>query len=73
MLRRLQTYEARRVTIDGCDYREGMNAVRINGGVAGNVVPDQCEVEVNYRFAPDRTPAEAEAHLREVFAGFEVR
>ena len=72
VLRRLQGYEARRVTIDGCDYREGMNAVRINGGVAGNVVPDRCEVEVNYRFAPDRTPAEAEAHLREVFAGFEV-
>ncbi|MBM0232703.1 succinyl-diaminopimelate desuccinylase [Micromonospora sp. STR1_7] len=72
VLRRLQTYEARRVTIDGCDYREGMNAVRINGGVAGNVVPDRCEIEVNYRFAPDRTPAEAEAHLREVFAGFDL-
>ncbi|MFI5929966.1 succinyl-diaminopimelate desuccinylase [Micromonospora sp. NPDC051543] len=73
VLRRLQTYEARRVTIEGCDYREGMNAVRINGGVAGNVIPDLCEIEVNYRFAPDRTPAEAEAHLREVFAGFELR
>lgn len=72
VLRRLSAYEARRVTIDGCEYREGMNAVRINGGVAGNVVPDRCEVEVNYRFAPDRTEEQAQAHVREVFAGFEV-
>ncbi|SCL41138.1 succinyldiaminopimelate desuccinylase [Micromonospora pallida] len=70
VLRRLATYEARRVTIDGCAYREGMNAVRISGGVAGNVVPDRCEIEVNYRFAPDRDPVAAEAHLREVFDGF---
>jgi succinyl-diaminopimelate desuccinylase len=71
-LRRLAGYEARRVTLEGCDYREGMNAVRINGGVAGNVIPDRCEIEVNYRYAPDRDPAAAEAHLREVFAGFEL-
>jgi succinyl-diaminopimelate desuccinylase len=72
VLRRLQAYEARTVTIDGCLYREGMNAVRINGGVAGNVVPDRCAVEVNYRFAPDRTEEQAQSHVREVFEGFEV-
>ena len=72
VLRRLSDYEGRRVTIDGCDYREGLNAVGIRGGVAGNVIPDRCVVDVNYRFAPDRTEAEAEAHLREVFAGYEV-
>jgi succinyl-diaminopimelate desuccinylase len=72
VLDRLRAYQARAVTIDGCAYREGMNAVRISGGVAGNVVPDRCEVEVNYRFAPDRTGVEAEAHLREVFDGFDV-
>ncbi|WP_018908107.1 succinyl-diaminopimelate desuccinylase [Salinispora arenicola] len=72
VLRRLEAYEARRTTIEGCEYREGMNAVRIEGGVAGNVVPDRCVVEVNFRFAPDRTPEQAEAHVREVFAGFEV-
>jgi succinyl-diaminopimelate desuccinylase len=71
-LRRLEAYEARLVTIDGCTYREGLNAVRIHGGVAGNVVPDRCEVEVNFRFAPDRTEEEAQAHVREVFAGFDV-
>jgi succinyl-diaminopimelate desuccinylase len=72
VLRRLAAYEPRTVAMDGCEYREGMNAVRISGGVAGNVIPDLCEVDVNYRFAPDRSPAQAEAHLREVFDGFEV-
>jgi succinyl-diaminopimelate desuccinylase len=72
VLRRLEAYEGRRVTIDGCAYREGLNAVRIVGGVSGNVIPDRCEIEVNYRFAPDRDPAAAEAHVREVFDGFEL-
>lgn len=36
-------------------YREGVNAVRVTGGVAGNVIPDLCTVQVNYRFAPDRS------------------
>jgi succinyl-diaminopimelate desuccinylase len=71
-LRRLNGYEARRVTIDGCEYREGLNAVRIHGGVAGNVIPDACEIEVNYRFAPDRSVAEAQRHLAQLFEGFEM-
>jgi succinyl-diaminopimelate desuccinylase len=72
VLNRLADYRPRTVTIDGCTYREGLNAVRISGGVAGNVVPDACEVEVNLRFAPDRSQEEAFAHVREVFDGFEI-
>jgi succinyl-diaminopimelate desuccinylase len=72
VLARLAAYEPRRVPIDGLEYREGLNAVAISGGVAGNVVPDLCTVAVNYRFAPSRSEAEAEAHVREVFDGFEV-
>ncbi|WP_219412926.1 succinyl-diaminopimelate desuccinylase [Pseudonocardia nigra] len=72
VLDRLNTYGARTVDIDGCEYREGLQAVRIVGGVAGNVVPDECVVTVNFRFAPDRTAAAAEQHVREVFDGFEV-
>jgi succinyl-diaminopimelate desuccinylase len=72
ILARLAAYEPRRVPIDGLEYREGLNAVGIHGGVAGNVVPDLCTVEINYRFAPSRSEAEAEAHLREVFDGFEL-
>jgi succinyl-diaminopimelate desuccinylase len=72
VLATLVRYEARAVTLDGCTYREGLNAVRIEGGVAGNVVPDACTVTVNFRFAPDRSEADAEAHLREVLGGWDV-
>ena len=72
VLDRLRSYQPRRPDVDGLQYREGLNAVGISGGVAGNVLPDECRVSVNYRFAPDRSEAEAEAHVREVFAGYEV-
>jgi succinyl-diaminopimelate desuccinylase len=72
VLTRLADYRAREVEVDGLTYREGLNAVRIAGGVAGNVVPDECVVTVNYRFAPDRTEDQAYAHVREVFDGWEV-
>jgi succinyl-diaminopimelate desuccinylase len=49
-----------------------LSAVRIDGGVAGNVVPDEASVEVNFRFAPDRTADEALAHVHEVFGGIPV-
>jgi succinyl-diaminopimelate desuccinylase len=72
ILAALAEYVPREVEVDGLVYREGLNAVRIRGGVAGNVIPDECVVEVNYRFAPHRDGAEAAAHVRDVFAGFEV-
>ncbi|WP_370186496.1 succinyl-diaminopimelate desuccinylase [Aeromicrobium sp.] len=72
VLVRLRDYEPRRVVIDGLEYRDGLNAVGISGGVAGNVVPDLATVTVNYRFAPDRSEDDAAAHLREVFDGFEL-
>lgn len=72
VLERLRGYEPRRPVIDGLTYHEGLNAVGISGGVAGNVIPDECVVTVNYRFAPDRSEAEAEAFVRELFDGFEV-
>jgi succinyl-diaminopimelate desuccinylase len=72
VLARLNDYEPRRPLIDGLEYREGLNAVHISGGVAGNVLPDECTVSVNYRFAPDRSVDEAYAHMREVFDGFEI-
>jgi succinyl-diaminopimelate desuccinylase len=65
-------YTPREPLVDGLRYHEGLNAVAISGGVAGNVVPDSCEVQVNYRFAPDLSPQQAIAHVRELFAGFEV-
>ena len=72
MLARLGAYEPRTVDVDGLAYREGLNAVGIAGGVAGNVIPDECTVTVNFRFAPDRSEAQAAQHVRDVFDGFEV-
>jgi succinyl-diaminopimelate desuccinylase len=62
----------RQPVIDGLTYREGLNAVAIAGGVAGNVIPDACTVSVNYRFAPDRSEDDAAAHMRDVFDGFDI-
>ncbi|MFW6775829.1 succinyl-diaminopimelate desuccinylase [Nocardioides sp. CPCC 205120] len=72
VLARLAAYEPRRPVIDGLEYHEGLNAVFVSGGVAGNVVPDECVVTVNHRFAPDRSEAEALAHVEEVFSGYDV-
>ena len=73
VLQRLRDYQARTVDVDGLTYREGLNAVGISGGVAGNVVPDECVVTVNYRYAPDLGEEQAQAHVREVFAGYDVQ
>jgi succinyl-diaminopimelate desuccinylase len=72
ILTRLQEYDARRPVIDGLEYHEGLNAVFIRGGVAGNVLPDECVVEVNFRFAPDRSEAEAADFVRDFFEGYDV-
>lgn len=72
VLDRLSGYDARIVDIDGCTYREGLSAVKIEGGVAGNVIPDSAALTVNFRFAPDRTPQDALAHVQQVFDGLDV-
>lgn len=72
ILTRLSEYRAREIVVEGLAYREGLNAVAIRGGIAGNVIPDLCEVDVNYRFAPSKSIEDAEAHVRAAFDGFEV-
>jgi succinyl-diaminopimelate desuccinylase len=73
VLARLAAYQPRSVDIDGCVYREGLNAVGIAGGVAGNVLPDVCRVSVNFRFAPDRSEVDAAEHVRSVFSGLDAQ
>src|SRR5215471_16075974 len=68
----LRAWAPREPVVDGLRYHEGLNAVAISGGVAGNVVPDSCVVTVNYRFAPDRSAAEAEEYIRSLFSAWEV-
>src|SRR5690625_6878845 len=72
VLERLASYRARRAVIDGLEYREGLNAVAISGGIAGNVIPDRARVTLNYRFAPDTSIAQAEAQVREVLSGLDL-
>lgn len=69
VLARLDLYEERRPVLDGCEFREALQAVKVEGGVAGNVVPDRAVVQLNHRFAPDRSVDEAVAHVRAVLAG----
>lgn len=68
----LAAYEPAEIEVDGLVYREGLNAVGISGGVAGNVIPDEAVVSINYRFAPSRSGDDAIAHLRQVFAGYDI-
>ena len=64
----LASFEPDTIEVDGLAYREGLNAVGVVGGVAGNVVPDEAVLTVNYRFAPDKSVAEAERQVRALFA-----
>lgn len=68
----LRSWMPRKPIVDGLEYHEGLNAVAISGGVAGNIVPDECVVTVNFRYAPDRSPAQAEAYFRELFGRWQV-
>jgi succinyl-diaminopimelate desuccinylase len=72
VLDRLSSYQPRNVDIDGCTYREGLSAVRIDGGIAGNVIPDAASVTVNFRFAPDRSVEQALTHVQDVLDGLNV-
>jgi succinyl-diaminopimelate desuccinylase len=71
-LDRLAAYEPQTVEVDGLAYREGLNAVGVSGGIAGNIIPDEAMVHVNYRFAPNRTVAEAIEHVRQLFPEYEL-
>ena len=70
LLLALDAYVHREPEVDGCCFREALQAVHVECGVSGNVVPDELVLQVNHRYAPDRSGAEAEAHVRDVLAPF---
>ena len=73
LLQILNSYKSREPVIDGYKFREGLQAVKINGGVAGNVVPDLVTVNINHRFAPDTTPQAAEENMKKLFKYFNFK
>ncbi|GHD03817.1 succinyl-diaminopimelate desuccinylase [Zhihengliuella salsuginis] len=72
VLTRLAVYRPVTVNVDGLAFRESLNAVKVSGGIAGNVIPDHCEAEINYRFAPDKDPDGAEEYIRALLPGYEL-
>jgi succinyl-diaminopimelate desuccinylase len=68
LLSLLDAHEPRQPVIEGLQFREALQAVGVTGGVATNVIPDSAIVGLNHRFAPDRTPEEAEASVRDLLA-----
>jgi len=72
ILHLLISYRADVVSIDGLEFCEGLNAVGINGGVAGNVIPDKCSVTINYRFAPNKSVSTAKSMVSEMFGSYDV-
>ena len=63
-LRSYVAIQPRPVEIGGLTFTEVASVTRIEGGIATNVIPDRAEANVNFRYAPDRSPAEADAYLR---------
>ncbi|MFM5904192.1 MAG: succinyl-diaminopimelate desuccinylase [Microbacteriaceae bacterium] len=72
VLTRLAENSPAEVEVDGLVYRESLNAVLIDGGIASNVIPDAAKVTVNYRFAPSKSADDALSYLQNFFSGFDV-
>ena len=68
----LADFREEEIVVEGLTYREGLNAVGVSGGVATNMIPPAATLVVNYRYAPDKSPEEALARLRDWFAGYEL-
>jgi succinyl-diaminopimelate desuccinylase len=67
-LARIAAREPVAVDVGGHTFTEVVNVVGVQAGVADNVIPPACELRVNFRYAPGRDPAGAEAELRELLA-----
>ena len=55
--------------VDGLEFRESLSVVRVEGGIANNVIPEAASMTVNYRFAPSKRADDALAWVRSLFEG----
>ncbi|OBC12088.1 succinyl-diaminopimelate desuccinylase [Mycobacterium sp. 852013-50091_SCH5140682] len=72
ILAKLDSFRPRTPVVDGLTYREGLNAVAVDGGIARNVIPDECRISVNFRFAPDRSEQGAIDFVHDYFDGYDI-
>ena len=70
VLAAIADYESRNPVIEGCQYREALQVVKVEGGIAGNVVPDSTTLTINHRVAPDRSLDIAEKEIRDLLEPF---
>ena len=70
VLTAIEDYESRSPVIEGCQYREALQVVKVEGGIAGNVVPDSTTLTINHRVAPDRSLDIAEKEIRDLLEPF---
>jgi succinyl-diaminopimelate desuccinylase len=63
----LSGFEPETREVEGLSYRESLSAVGVSGGIAGNVIPDQATLTVNFRFAPDRSVEDAIEYVTRLF------
>lgn len=68
LLARLRDWGRRRCVFHGLEFFEVMSATMVDFAGARNVVPDRFEINLNYRFAPDRTEAEVRAEVADLVA-----
>lgn len=61
----LHAIEPSRSTIDGLDFTQVVSVTTLHAGIARNVIPGQARANVNFRYAPDISPKQAESTLRD--------
>lgn len=71
VIERVKNFTSQEIVLDGLTYREGLNITTISGGSVGNIVPDSCTLQINYRFAPDKSPDEALAIVQNLLDGYD--
>ena len=64
--------EPRDVDIDGLVFREVISVTQLNAGIASNVIPARAEANINFRYAPDRTPTSAEEMIHQLFPNADI-
>ena len=64
LLQFLAEKKAEKVSLSGIDFYEVLSATMVKGGKLANIIPNEIVFTLNYRYAPDKEPLQAEAILQ---------